>query len=77
MIDDLITQLINVESYIPTKLKNIVKFIYITGYYDDEQSIDPNFKYLQSDMKFESDSILIYPSSSFDSLIIELITMIS
>ena len=60
----------------PSELNNIVKFRYIQFSnllsYDTltgDNLPDPNFKYLQPDMKFEADSILIYPFSNQTALI--------
>ena len=61
---------------VPSELNNIVKFRYIQFSnllrYDTltgDNLPDPNFKYLQPDMKFEADSILIYPFSNKTALI--------
>jgi hypothetical protein len=60
----------------PSELNNIVKFRYIQISnllrYDNltgDNLPDPNFKYLQPDMKFEADSILIYSFSNQTALI--------
>jgi hypothetical protein len=62
----------------PKELNNIVKFKYIQFSdrltYDSligDNLSDPNFKYLQPDMKFEADSILIYPSTFHETALIK------
>jgi hypothetical protein len=62
----------------PIELNNTVKFRYIQFSdrltYDTltgDNLPDPNYKYLQPDMKFEADSILIYPDDFHETALIK------